>query len=792
MNHIIPIEMFLLYRALIAFGSQVVPKFAVVGIQGAGKSSLIELLVQFPIGYTQRATATRCPVRYELRHSDGGVSASVNGVPCEMEEIAGIVGGEMEALRDNPDPEQQFSVDPICVVVESPDVPNLVLYDLPGVIPNPDPEQEVSAACVETILQTFTEDESFTFITVVKCTEALETIPDRQILERAAGSSGWMADSITVVNKFNMVAPMVATVDDANAFFSDVRGVPNTYLVALKPDDDFHRDSASVDEAVVKLRTHPEEEQTWFEGWKTNLGGAAGAWDPQNESVFGTHHVCHAILRRWVANFTSEFPAIRRELSAARISAEHRVALLRGQMRLADVPALVKCYMCFADRYMDALEMYMKGVSESDRFGRTYMEDVDNAAPLQVEAPVWECVPEWMRHLVKPWVLSPQSSESWIHYLTPAQLGSPGHMGGEGQMCGQDLECAFSGMKAVERVLGAFYHMMLCCRITEERYSDDQIKNVGAQKGGGFDTETVVLWMAKGMAEEASGGIDWLMEVLAGVASQCIGFAEWYVTASNEFGVIASHAEFLGAVRDASTQAIHRHLAYIACRFREEVEIRKNDMRVDGTSRKIVGLMVNPLEKNSYDPSMENPPPSPAGASSIPRQGYYVAQAPRPSHVPDGRIAAKAARILEERQRLCVLGNEFNTADMVEPQFPALKAINVQDIDFKYLRAAALELHVNLIHDVFLTLSGLVKTHFLLFLGQDTHGSLRTSIKDIPAGYSEDEILFAAGIDLPALQDELVSAEERLNDARDIEERMVGTASQFSRLGRGGGGGTQG
>ncbi|CAK9020887.1 unnamed protein product [Durusdinium trenchii] len=47
-----------------------VPVMVITGTQSAGKTTFIEAMVGFPVGFTDRNTGTRCPVRYVLRRSE--------------------------------------------------------------------------------------------------------------------------------------------------------------------------------------------------------------------------------------------------------------------------------------------------------------------------------------------------------------------------------------------------------------------------------------------------------------------------------------------------------------------------------------------------------------------------------------------------------------------------------------------------------------------------------------------------------------------------------------------------
>ena len=51
------------------FGSEMnVPSIVVIGVESAGKSTLLSAIVGVPLTYTHGKTGTRCPVRYRLRY----------------------------------------------------------------------------------------------------------------------------------------------------------------------------------------------------------------------------------------------------------------------------------------------------------------------------------------------------------------------------------------------------------------------------------------------------------------------------------------------------------------------------------------------------------------------------------------------------------------------------------------------------------------------------------------------------------------------------------------------------
>ena len=75
-----------------------VPLLALLGVQSSGKTSMVDSIVGWPVGYTSRGTATRCPVRYILRGSPNR-TYSVAGRPVlDRSGLRAAVQAHMEAL----------------------------------------------------------------------------------------------------------------------------------------------------------------------------------------------------------------------------------------------------------------------------------------------------------------------------------------------------------------------------------------------------------------------------------------------------------------------------------------------------------------------------------------------------------------------------------------------------------------------------------------------------------------------------------------------------------------------
>ena len=116
-----------------------IPQIAVAGDQSAGKSSVLELIsgIPFPRG---TGTVTKCAIRICMRQCDTW-SASLfrqpeTGDPTEAEQVEDLasLGRRISEHQAALCPNGTVSSGVIDITLEAPDVPNLTLIDLPGIV----------------------------------------------------------------------------------------------------------------------------------------------------------------------------------------------------------------------------------------------------------------------------------------------------------------------------------------------------------------------------------------------------------------------------------------------------------------------------------------------------------------------------------------------------------------------------------------------------------------------------------------------------------------------------------
>ena len=116
-----------------------IPQIAVAGDQSAGKSSVLELIsgIPFPRG---TGTVTKCAIRICMRQCDTW-SASLfrqpeTGDPTEAEQVKNLedLATRIQEHQAALCPNGTVSSGVIDITLEAPDVPNLTLIDLPGIV----------------------------------------------------------------------------------------------------------------------------------------------------------------------------------------------------------------------------------------------------------------------------------------------------------------------------------------------------------------------------------------------------------------------------------------------------------------------------------------------------------------------------------------------------------------------------------------------------------------------------------------------------------------------------------
>ena len=113
-----------------------IPVLVATGGQSSGKTSFIETLVGFPVGFTDRKTGNRCPSRYILR-SGASHRWTVGGRSLNTRTaVREAVREHMKAL------EPHFSSEVLVIGIEEPDMIDLDIIDLVGTKDRGEPDYQ--------------------------------------------------------------------------------------------------------------------------------------------------------------------------------------------------------------------------------------------------------------------------------------------------------------------------------------------------------------------------------------------------------------------------------------------------------------------------------------------------------------------------------------------------------------------------------------------------------------------------------------------------------------------------
>ncbi|KAJ1570031.1 hypothetical protein HK096_005149, partial [Nowakowskiella sp. JEL0078] len=164
-----------------------IPQIAAVGDQSSGKSSLLEAIsgIPFPRG---TGTVTRCATELRMKQIPNGTfkatvfasdNISVKDQIKDVDQIAECISRYTQKLTKERSIE--FSEHSIVIELESPDVPDLTLIDLPGIIRNVRDSQSGSVDAIHNLIEKYIKQERTIILAVIPCNQDIDTV---EILDR--------------------------------------------------------------------------------------------------------------------------------------------------------------------------------------------------------------------------------------------------------------------------------------------------------------------------------------------------------------------------------------------------------------------------------------------------------------------------------------------------------------------------------------------------------------------------------------------------------------------------------
>lgn len=331
------------------------PSLVVTGTQSAGKTSFIETMVGFPVGYTARGTGTRCPVRYILRPSktakykvDGGDVEGRNG-------LLEAVNRKMRILEKA----NKFEEAPIVVEIHEPDVMDMDVIDLPGLKTAEDPDQEQ----IVKIVSKYLRRSDVTPVVLTRAQPSPDTQHDMQVLKDNGLS---LEQSILIVNGVNDTLRHIHNMSEVNEHFREYmrwgKECKAVRFVMFHPTLQSHldKDALKPDEAEDFLRNLPIAEVADLNAYLDSpsvKGGGSEDLDPAVRSRFGVTNSHLALLdelQTWTKKngfrtaqvLTSRMPPLR----ASQRRIQDQIIKQRGQIENMDANIFL-----YADKFQASM-----------------------------------------------------------------------------------------------------------------------------------------------------------------------------------------------------------------------------------------------------------------------------------------------------------------------------------------------------------------------------------------------------------------------------------------------------
>lgn len=229
-----------------------VPQMVIAGMQSAGKTTFVEALVGFPIGFTSRSTGTRCPVRYILRH-DTSSKYRVGGREwfVEAKEIAEKVKRHMEVMAER----NEFSRETLVVEIQGSGIANLDITDLPGIVDTGDAKYKR----IVKVVKPFLSESSIIPVIVLTATNDIQSNQDVTAMRRV----GLREDArvIYVANRFKQQLEGWEKVSDVNSYCSDwITTLKDPYFVSLIYRSSFNKEDKTFEELEPYFGSLAKEE----------------------------------------------------------------------------------------------------------------------------------------------------------------------------------------------------------------------------------------------------------------------------------------------------------------------------------------------------------------------------------------------------------------------------------------------------------------------------------------------------------------------------------------------------
>lgn len=831
-----------LYRVLINLQQKYsfsleIPRLVLLGGESAGKTTFLEVLAGFNVGFKQFGTASRCPTMLTLKKglNQGERKITVDDDPVTAEELSTRIKKHMLKLGES------FSDTPIRVEVESADVSDMVIYDMPGLILNPghDDAAQRNAEQVARMSARYVRDPLNILVVVSKCNERVSSLNEISMVEDLATNDSkypdlklpkrhdWKRTALFAVNYVNQQFDTTfLTLQQANEFFEAARSQSPTgsqyFFMALRPTKKTNIDTMKFEESEEYYRNLPTAElefyRTKVNELEQNPDSAGQIWNTDNNKVLGIKCVTRALQRLVREDLTRKLPAVAGRLKDLLEDRKKKIQILKQQLETSD-PA--KAMEMAKDMLRDFKEHFQRSIQGQEVRSTNFQQVCRYRA--RAAAPFLYTPEEYGSTYAEECERTPfdQDFGEWKGFISLTDLQSKEHLGTEGQQLGEILSKKLLGVSAYDRVLRIFEYMLLARNF--DAVTNDEIYIAG-HKGrteSQFPANEVVMQIAVRQLREATQGVEWLCKFIHDHFFEHAEKVFTYLIKSDEYN------SFQEGVKDL----LHKHIlskfgALVETRLEEALKqygqlvTAFSDHRpVDRMRKQMMLLMVLSI-KDMIPPqeliwpsgaSSSSPvsgpvsyttdyytmadgmgaPPNIQGSFRPPaKQGKYLSQDEEmeTGSGPASRNVEMLRAFRDFAERMEQFNDTFNIADIVAP---GLQQVYPQDwnmIDYDYLRRCARKYYCSFVMELVEGIHRIWNTEFLHYftsthsdeLGRDV-SRIAEEIISLPEGEWKDAM---GGQDpqriesqISDLRDEIVELEAADRSLRLCSPRLRRTLS---------------
>ncbi|OLP86332.1 hypothetical protein AK812_SmicGene32570 [Symbiodinium microadriaticum] len=336
----------------------------VFGVQSSGKTSFIEALLKFPVGYTHRSTGTRCPVRYILRNSPTA-TWTVGGMVCDTrEDVRKCVSDYMKQLATS----NKFENNPLKVEIFEPARIDMDITDLPGLKDKNEPDAEEIRAITVSYL---TSDDVFPVV-LCKAEKSHETQLDLDSLSELGLDP---KKALIVANYFNKQIGDFSAVSELNTYCSGYQAkYPQIRFVMLQPQDGINKDGMKFQELSDYYENLAEKEKQALDQHVERMEKDVRLKPSvtKNIGVTSAFDFMHAQLHRWMQDNRDR---IRDALQERRRQLQDEMAALEAALGEGeDVRKLWRYYILDFQRVLSAIyeakQIHVRDVHDTSRYGK--------------------------------------------------------------------------------------------------------------------------------------------------------------------------------------------------------------------------------------------------------------------------------------------------------------------------------------------------------------------------------------------------------------------------------------